>query len=308
MSGLFSPSYYTAFRCSAGACQHTCCSGWDIEVDADTAAFYRAFPGPFGEWLRSHLVYDAAENTTAIRTDEQGRCPFLHKDGLCSIIHLLSDSALCQICRDHPRFRNYFRDRVELGLGCCCEEIARLVLTQDTPLTLVPCDTTDDGVRDDTFTPEEESAFFKRRSALLAVAADTRYSLAERCQQLLTMAGSSRPPLTANTYYRLYQGLERLDPAWDDVLARLLKSACSPSSTYDEPLSHLLEYFLYRHLADASRDGQEAACIAFAVHSVWLIAMLTADTDFDDLCEVVRAYCAEIEYSDSNLQALFDLY
>lgn len=27
------PSYYKDFKCIAGSCKHTCCEGWEIDVD-----------------------------------------------------------------------------------------------------------------------------------------------------------------------------------------------------------------------------------------------------------------------------------
>ena len=45
--------------------------------------------------------------------------------------------ALCQICRDHPRFRNYYSSRVEMGLGLVCEEAARVILSWPSRLRLI---------------------------------------------------------------------------------------------------------------------------------------------------------------------------
>ena len=42
------PDYYGAFRCLAGACPHTCCAGWEVVVDPETAARYQALPGALG--------------------------------------------------------------------------------------------------------------------------------------------------------------------------------------------------------------------------------------------------------------------
>ena len=49
------PDFYDAFSCTASACRHTCCRGWAIEIDADTASRYRTLPGPLGERLREHI-------------------------------------------------------------------------------------------------------------------------------------------------------------------------------------------------------------------------------------------------------------
>ena len=42
------PDFYDAFRCTADRCRHTCCRGWEIDIDAETAARYRALPGVLG--------------------------------------------------------------------------------------------------------------------------------------------------------------------------------------------------------------------------------------------------------------------
>lgn len=38
--------------------------------------------------------------------------------------------------REHPRFHNWYADVLETGLGLCCEETARLILTTPEPFTL----------------------------------------------------------------------------------------------------------------------------------------------------------------------------
>ena len=30
---LVYPDYYPEFRCSASACKHNCCIGWEIDID-----------------------------------------------------------------------------------------------------------------------------------------------------------------------------------------------------------------------------------------------------------------------------------
>ena len=38
------------------------------------------------------------------------------------------EKSLCQVCGDHPRFRSFFGDRVETGLGLSCEQAVNVVL------------------------------------------------------------------------------------------------------------------------------------------------------------------------------------
>ncbi len=122
------PSYYKEFRCIADRCRHTCCAGWEIDVEGETLPKYLAD----GE-IAPHLCLD---ETPHILLEAGERCPFLQSDGLCHLIITRGEDSLCQICRDHPRFRNFWTDREEIGLGMVCEEAARLILSQHTPLTL----------------------------------------------------------------------------------------------------------------------------------------------------------------------------
>ena len=52
------PDYFDRFHCLAGACPHSCCVGWEVVVDEETARQYAVVPGPLGERLRSELKVD----------------------------------------------------------------------------------------------------------------------------------------------------------------------------------------------------------------------------------------------------------
>ena len=125
------PAYYLKFQCIAGRCRHNCCIGWEIDIDEETYAGYRKVGGEFGEKLRAGI--DTAGETPCFRLGADERCAFLNGQGLCDIITELGENALCEICALHPRYRNFFRDRVEMGLGLCCEEAAKLILTAENP-------------------------------------------------------------------------------------------------------------------------------------------------------------------------------
>ena len=34
------PDYYEEFKCIAQKCKHSCCVGWEIDIDDDTLAYY----------------------------------------------------------------------------------------------------------------------------------------------------------------------------------------------------------------------------------------------------------------------------
>ena len=128
------PSFFDQFKCIGSACTDTCCAGWEIEVDETTAEGYLTEKGEFGDRLRREIGSEPGEYFFKLQNN---RCPFLNKENLCDIFINLGEDRLCDICREHPRFYNWFGDYTEVGLGLCCEEAERLLFSDSKPLTFV---------------------------------------------------------------------------------------------------------------------------------------------------------------------------
>lgn len=39
------PSYYKTFQCIADKCEHSCCIGWEIDIDEDSYEYYMGIGG-----------------------------------------------------------------------------------------------------------------------------------------------------------------------------------------------------------------------------------------------------------------------
>ncbi len=125
---LFSPNYYKKFKCIGGSCEENCCIGWEIDIDPETYEKYRDIAdGSRRERLSKAIALK--DGTARFSLTDRGRCPMLNDQGLCDIITECGEGMLCDICREHPRFYNVFRDFAEVGVGIACPEAARLVLT-----------------------------------------------------------------------------------------------------------------------------------------------------------------------------------
>lgn len=122
------PDYYKDFRCIADRCRHTCCKGWEVEIDEESLTRFERIPE-----IRDKIEYGEEPH---FRLLDGEVCPFLLGSGLCKMILEHGENMLCQICTDHPRFRNYWSGRIEMGLGLVCEEAARIILTRDAPMKL----------------------------------------------------------------------------------------------------------------------------------------------------------------------------
>lgn len=287
------PNYYENFKCIADQCRHNCCIGWEIDIDKETHCRYRSVSGPFGERLKNAI---ALEETPHFILGPDERCPFLNESNLCEIITEFGEGSLCQICRDHPRFRNEFTGHTEMGLGLCCEAAGRLILSQKEPAVLPPLPHS---------TSPDETAFFTLRTTLFSLIQDRSLSMEQRLSALLSHCRCTLPDLDCQNIYR---SLERLDPDWDAYIDRLALSETIPTE-WELPFEQLSVYFLYRHLPAGLEDGLFRERILFAVLSVRLIAALFATASnqtMETLIELARLYSSEIEYSDENIEYLLN--
>ena len=138
------PEYYDRFRCIAGACSDSCCIGWEIDIDEEKEALYRKVPGALGQRMKRCIDWEEGH---FILQGKEERCPFLNQENLCDLILELGEESLCDICREHPRFYDWFDSLTEAGLGLCCEAAGRLVLAQEEPVRFVTeaCPEPEDG-------------------------------------------------------------------------------------------------------------------------------------------------------------------
>ena len=300
---LIAPDDYLKFRCIADKCRHSCCIGWEIDIDPATRDKYRRIPGDFG--LRLNAAIQDSEVSSFI-LGENERCPMLNASGLCDLITTLGEEHLCQICADHPRFRSYFADRTEIGLGLCCEEAARLILTRETPMRLTILE--DDG--NDAFLPPEEAELLALRAALIDRMQDRSLPLERRLDALLDAVDFA---IHDRDWAEVYRQLERLDPQWDDLIDGLFSKGSRGRSesplAFDTAFEQFCVYLLYRHLPGALEDDDIPGRVAFCVLSTQVLMALCAAKEgctMADLLNFARMYSAEIEYSEDNIAALLD--
>lgn len=296
------PDYYGSFACTKGDCRHSCCVGWEIDIDAPSLERFRTVPGELGERLRQNIVENA--NGASFRLDREERCPFLNRDGLCDLILELGEDCLCQICSDHPRFRNFFSDREEIGLGLCCEAAGSLILGWKNAVQLQVVQ--DDGCEAELF--EEDGEILALRNQLMRMAQDRSIAVEERVACMKAFLGMD----LKNTIWKEWIGflleLERLDDCWAERL-RELDGAAYDLGEWELSFEQLLVYLLYRHMPGALEDGDLAGRIAyvfFAWELVRRLCAVKAELGFEDIVESCRLYSSELEYSDENIAAIID--
>ena len=297
---IYVPDYYKEFKCIADKCNHNCCIGWEIDIDGDTYDKYKRVEGEFGDKLKSNI---STKRQPHFVLGENDRCPFLNKNNLCEIIINLGEDYLCGICNNHPRYRNFFSDREEIGLGLCCEAAAELILKREKKTEFIKI------CGDGEFPDDDEADFFEERDNIFYITQDREFALTERIKTLMKIYDISLPYTTFGEWSEFLKGLERLDDEWDDILEKIDKDISIADALLPEnniANEQMLVYFIHRHLADGIYDESTRERLAFAIVSVMLINAISLAIG-EKFTEIARMYSSEIEYCEENMEAFFEL-
>ncbi len=278
------PDFYARFACRAAHCRHSCCRGWEIDVDDASAAYYRALPGDLGNALRAALSEDM--EGWHFRLDAEERCPFLRRDGLCRLICELGEDALCDICALHPRFYAACGEYELAGLGLSCEAVSALLLETDAPLS---------------FIAEDE--------ILTLPALLTRLGAACADEELRFIPQVSHKEYTA--LLAAFARTEPIDAAWMEELAELsrepeavLAAARGYAGRYDRArYDRILGYILYRQL-ERLEDCGLPTLLDYARRCTTFIFLQSARDG--DTAEHLRRWSEQIEYSTENVDILLE--
>jgi lysine-N-methylase len=310
------PTYYRDFRCIAGDCRDSCCKGWEIDIDEDTARYYAGVGGEFGERLRSS-IHDGSFLLT-----EDERCPFLNKSGLCDIYTELGGDKLCRICSDHPRYYEWFGSVKEGGVGLCCEAAAELIISR--PFALCKDEVPDETASGD-YDEELFAMLLDAREEMFTVLADEKKPLCDCLCRLLDIASEMQlcidMPFPDNGEkvpagkalrgaFALLSELEPIDEKWQPYIAECTERlSCSPerSSGTDVFLRRLGSYFIFRYLLKAVFDGEVLSRAKFAVFSLIILDRLfclSGSSAPESCAETAKNYSKETEYCEENMEEL----
>lgn len=304
------PTFYRDFKCIANRCTDSCCIGWEIDIDSATYDKYRLMPEAF----RKNIAVCDGGAHFVLTKDE--RCPFLQNDGLCKIILEHSEDMLCDICREHPRFYEWYGNYKDAGVGLCCEEAVRLLLESEKALEYETVETQE--ISDDD-TPEDIcKSVFELRKSLFSIINDRSLTLSDRIERCFLKIGAKDviAPCSADEFFaecvEIAKEMSPFDELWEkytlslealdfqEVKERINKALSENQIRYEKSLS----YFVFRHFIKACFDGDLLAHFKLAV--IMLIFELLIDCVNDDLLFNTRYLSKQVEYSEENIDALTD--
>lgn len=296
---IIAPAYYADFKCVAASCRNSCCVGWEVDIDGETLDLYGKMTHPYARNIRESIDRSGEPH---FRLGDGERCPHLAASGLCNIITECGEQTLCQVCRDHPRYRNFYDGVTELGLGLSCEEAARLALSG--PCGFIVSDTEDmtDTEYVDEYPKElfsgDDSLVVEEKSALLAISADSTEGVEKRLSRLLPKMPS------LDEIKELFLSLEILDDTWTEHISRLsAEDFRLDFEKYGDLIERTIVALLFRHLT-AESFYSPTVTAAFAALSSLVVAALSGTPE--GFADTLRAFSAEVEYSTENTERILD--
>lgn len=297
---LFAPQYYKEFACIADRCKHSCCVGWEIDVDGEALCKYQALDG-YGKEIAKSIDYN---ETPHFQLAENDRCPHLNGRGLCRIILECGEEYLCDICREHPRFYNYTTRGKEVGLGMSCEEACRIILSSDRYAEFCEVGENNEYLEDVGFDAVNE------REALYSILSDRSAEYEERLFAISKRYEISPRRASDEEWRDIIDSLEYLDETRKTLFLNYSSNAETPKD-FENQLERALAYFVYRHCAEAENAEDFRASLGFCLFCERLLASLVSSQkpeNLEQMAEYARILSEEIEYSEDNTQLLKDVF
>ena len=314
------PCYYDSFTCTADKCTDNCCIGWEICIDEDTHRYYKTVDGEFGERLDRCISKDEAPSFIL----ENERCPFLNGSNLCDIISTLGEDSLCQICRDHPRWFEWYGNEKEGGIGLSCEEGARLILTEEGFADYYESEICEEP--DEDFDEEAYRFLLGVREELFDILSDSSLTFTEKAETALELCISAEEKLCSEARERftlfdfngelkralpLLEKTEPIDEKWVDAFKALKASMTDLCPTEDEEkyLTRILAYFIWRYFLTSVFDYRVAEKLRlgrFSVTVIFALYNMKKEQGFSALLRSAVLYSKQMEYSEENLNIFFE--
>lgn len=309
------PYFYDNFFCKAGECKDTCCAGWEITVDNATLEYYSASDCSVSAEIMRGITVNS-EGESVFRLKEKERCHFLCNDGLCRIYTVCGKDALCDICREHPRFYNCYDDSEEAGLGLCCEKVCELLFADDEPFNLIS-----EGVSAD---DDYNNLFSLRKHCFDMIYVSD--NLNENIKNVLEFIAdqfldytdvilkefSSKCALFT-AVGKLFAETEPINNEWTQLIANINNNISKIASVSDlnifkiQDYRKILSYIIYRHLLESAYTNDILDGICFAVVSLIFIHMYdcflyqkNSKFTYEDRIDTVKFFSKQIEYSAEN--------
>ena len=258
---------------------------------------------------------------------------------LCEIYINLGEKHLCQICAEHPRYYEWFKNCKEVGIGLCCEEAARIILSETKPFSTSEVNIPYEDCYE--YNTEIYSYLYSVREKILNYI-NTANDLNSCIRNILWYCNIIQQNIDNNLLddenifdihsekksdiIKLLEFFLTLDANSDSWIAYLnsciniYKKHSSKILEFEKQnteinnyLKNISNYFIWRYFLKGTFDEEIISKISLMAISICIIKILffckwieNGTIGLDDCIDLVRNYSEEIEYNEDNLNKLYD--
>lgn len=295
---IYAPKYYLDFKCIASKCKHSCCIGWEIDVDQNSLEKYANLDANY-----KYEILQSIENspTPHFKLLENERCPHLDQNGLCKIISNLNESYLCDICREHPRFYNYTPNGLEVGLGMSCEEACRLILCSSYYDEIVQVGNDGELQENFDFNP------IPFRDKIFKILKDEKLPYKQKLAILSVEFSINLKELSDGDWKEVLSSLEYLEKSRKELFSNYSSSVNNTPKNLEIYLERALAYFVFRHLTKAQSEYEIKSYLGLCLFLERLLcSILKAKNAFSlgEIAPLAITLSEEIEYNEDNVESI----
>lgn len=336
------PNFYNDFKCKTSECTDTCCVGWEIDIDTGTFEKYKVLEGKFGDYLRENII--KSDDSFCFKLKEGDRCPFLDEKKLCTIITEYGFDMTCDICREHPRFYEWYGDYKDAGIGLCCEEGCRLLFENNSKLKFIKEDCEDDKENNNYIDDDEKyfaEFFYNAREIAFNILQNREKSLSERIINLFEYSvkvqnenftddyeAKKDDLCNENDFYKeivnIMENSEPINEEWTFKIKELNINLSELTENKEEfekqnkdhfyEYEHFLVYTVFRYFIKALWNGNIVSIIKFCVINLIFVYLLDIKIwlenlhtfTLEDRINNVKLWSKQIEYSEENVEFIIE--
>ncbi|MEE1246701.1 MAG: flagellin lysine-N-methylase [Acutalibacteraceae bacterium] len=306
---VIKPKFFDAFKCVADRCPDTCCAGWDVEIDGESAEKYKNETGSLKPFFDKHLTTDEDGYIFSL---VDGCCPLLDENKLCRIQLAKGEEALCETCRLFPRYFDDYGDIRETGLGLGCPEAARILLSPETEVCLGGKAQSKDKIY---------NILSDKREEFFSILENKRYDLKLKLSSVLFSAAEFQSSIdcvdwlgkdSTVPFSEFIKVLEKMEFISEERRSFLLslsdeKAVYRNSEKYSDDIVRLFKYYLMRYMMTACFDLDLLTKVKYGIFACIITKRIYdsfPELSFDDRVRILYSYSKEVEYSPVNLDIL----
>lgn len=306
---VIKPKFFDAFKCVADRCPDTCCAGWDVEIDGESAEKYKNETGSLKPFFDKHLTTDEDGYIFSL---VDGCCPLLDENKLCRIQLAKGEEALCETCRLFPRYFDDYGDIRETGLGLGCPEAARILLLPETEVCLDSTAQSKDKIY---------NTLSDKREEFFSILGNKRYDLKLKLSSVLFSAAEFQSSIdrvdwlgndSTVPFSDCIKVLEKMEFISEERRSFLLslsdeKAVYRNSEKYSDDIVRLFKYYLMRYMMTACFDLDLLTKVKYGIFACIITKRIYdsfPELSFDDRVRILYSYSKEVEYSPVNLDIL----